>query len=275
MGKSIIGFGRCSKYYLYILGTAVFKCIRDCMFGFNNINPNSEIGLFGFIPAITNHFLILSLYRYLSFILGGALLIYIINKNSKTEAIITKNDKKENLELKGIIHNQKEDISQIPRISQILQVSIIYCVHAELSRIMYFFDFYSLDFWITDVIFVLIFMNKYFVINYSKHLKYSIAFIIITITILLIISSFLPFTNHDDVNESYITDKNTYQIIKDITGSNYAFIIIIIILSSMSCLISYQKVKEKVLIDYYYLSSFIIFYWSFWFYFNNNFINYF
>ena len=41
------------------------------MFGFTTINPDSKIGLFGFIPKLLNHFLIQSLYRYTGFILGG------------------------------------------------------------------------------------------------------------------------------------------------------------------------------------------------------------
>ena len=261
MRKSVIGCGSCSKYYLYILGTAVFKCLRDCMFGFNTINPNSKIGLFGFIPALSNHFLVQSLYRYLSFVLGGAFVVYFLYKHFEEKTIIKKTGKNEELKFKGLIHNKKKNISEKPIISQIIKVCLIYWVHAELSRIMYFFDFSGLDFWIADVVFVLIFMNKNFVINYYKHQKYSMAFIIISITTLLLISSFLPFTNHDDVNESYITDKNTYQITKDITGSNYGFIIIILIFSSIACLISYQRVKEKVLMDFYYLSPFkLIFY---------------
>ena len=256
MSKFIIGFGGCSKYYLYILGTVIFKCLRDCMFGFNTINPNSKIGLFGFIPELSNHYLIQSLCRYASFILGGSLFIYISQKRSTNESDLIINDKeKENLELKSLIHNRKSDGSEMVKISQVIKICLIYCVHAELSRIMYLFDFSGLDIWTIDMIFIILFMNKNFVINFGKHQKYSMAFIIITVTILLLISSFLPSTNHDDTNEKE-KDKNTYQSTRDITGSNYTFILIFIIFSLLSCIISYQRVKEKVLMDYYFLSPY-------------------
>ena len=256
MSKFYIGFGGCSKYYLYILGTVIFKCLRDCIFGFNIINPESKIGLFGFVPELSNHYLIQSLYRYLSFIIGGALFIYILKKNSTNESDIINIKEKENLEYKGLIYNSKDDNYEIANFNQILKVGLIYCFHAELSRIMYLFDFGGLDIWTIDVIFILVFMHKNFVINFAKHQKYSMAFIIISATILLFISSFLPNSNHDDIEEKKEKDKNTYQIISDITRCNYAFIIIFIIFSLLSCLISYQRVKEKVLMDYYFLSPY-------------------
>ena len=108
MSKFIKGFGGFSKFYFYILGTVIFKCFRDCMFGFNTINPNSKIVLFGFIPELSNHYLIQSLYRYEVFILGGALFIYISQKRSTNESdLIIDNKEKENLELKSLIHNRK------------------------------------------------------------------------------------------------------------------------------------------------------------------------
>ena len=254
MSKFIIGFGVCSKYYLYILGTVIFKCLRDCMFGFNTINPNSKIGLFGFIPELSNHHLIQSLLRYSSFILGGALFIYISQQSSENESDLKIiNKKKENLEL--LIHNDKNDGPEIAKISQIIKICLIYCIHAELSRIMYLFDLGGLDIWTLDMIFIIYFMHKNFVINFSKHKKCSMIFIIISVTTLLIISSFLPSTNHDDVGQKE-KDKNTYQSIRDITRSNFAFINVFILFSLLSCIISYQRVREKVLMDYYFLSPY-------------------
>ena len=264
MGKFLIGFGGWNKYFLYILGTTVFKCLRDCIFGFNTINPESKIGLFGFIPELSNHFLIQSLFRYFSFILGGALFIYILNRkisdNVLTKKIELKNQKG-SLLLNDLIFNRKSDGSEIARMSHIFKVCLIYCVHAELSRIMYLFDFSGLDFWTIDVVFVLIFMNKYFIINFYKHQKYSMGFIIIFVSILLLISSLLPMTYHKDEEEKKSRDKNTYQIIKDITGSYFSSIPIFFIFCLIACLISYQRVQEKVLMDFYYLSPYrLIFY---------------
>ena len=125
MSKFYIGFGGCSKYYLYILGTVIFKCLRDCIFGFNIINPESKIGLFGFVPELSNHYLIQSLYRYLSFIIGGALFIYILKKESTNESDNIFIKEKENLEYKGLIYNSKVDISPMANFSLILKVGLI------------------------------------------------------------------------------------------------------------------------------------------------------
>ena len=259
MNKFFIGIGGCSKYYLYILGTVLFKCLRDCMFGFTTINPDSKIGLFGFIPKLLNHFLIQSLYRYTGFILGGSLFIYISQRKAENETeknMKDKDKKRESLKLKGLIHNLKSDGAEIVGMSQIIKVCLIYCVHAELSRIMYLFDFSGLDFWTVDVLFIIVFMYLNFVINSGRHQKYSMIFILLSCTILLLVSSFLPNTNHDDVEETKIKDYNTYQSIKYTTGWDYAFVGILIIFCLLSCIISYQRVKEKVLMDFYFLSPY-------------------
>ena len=135
---------------------------------------------------------------------------------------------------------------------------MIYCIHAELSRIMYLFDFNGLDFWIFDIIFTIFFMDTYFIITYHKHQQFSMIFVIIINAILLIISSFLPNTNNQD---SDLRDKNTYQIIEDITNSRYLFICILFIFIFLSALLSYGRVKTKILMYLYYISPYqIIFY---------------
>ena len=255
MNKCFIGFGECSKYYLYILSSTVLKSLRDCMFGFNSINPNSKMGLFGFVPKLANHCIIQSIYRYSGFMLGGALFMYISQKNSENKSEKMINKEKEQLELKEFENSQKSERTKNVRISQIIIIALIYCAHSELSRIMYLFDFSGLDFWTVDLLFIIIFMHSNFVINSGKHKKYSMIFIILLVTILLLISSFLPKTDHDKEEEK-IKDKNTYQLIKAITGNNYSFIIIALIFFSLSCLLSYLRVQEKVLMDFHFLSPY-------------------
>lgn len=254
MSKSFIGFGKCSKYYIYILGTVIFKCLRDCLFGFNNINPETKIGLVGFIPKLSSHHLIQSLYKYFSFIVGGGIFSCILKKKIANETEII--NSKENFKLKGLIHNKKPDYSIKKRIPEILIVGLIFCFHSELSRIMYLFDFGGLDLWTFDVMFLFLFMDLYFIIDYYKHQKLSMAFIIILDTILLLISSFLPFTNHEDTN--YYTDNNTYKIIEKITGDIHYFIFVFSIFIFLSCILSYGRTKEKVLMDFYYISPYIL-----------------
>ena len=65
MGKSLIGLGICSKYYLYILGTIFFNSIKDCLFGFIAIDPENKINLVYYYPELSGHFLFQDFYKYL------------------------------------------------------------------------------------------------------------------------------------------------------------------------------------------------------------------
>ena len=76
-------------------------------------------------------------------------------------------------------------------------------------------------------------MDSFFVINYYRHQIYSLAFIIVTNSVLLIFSTFLK-------NKDY---KTTYNIIYDFTGNNYSFIWIICSFILLSIILSYTRVK--------------------------------
>ena len=180
----------------------------------------------------------------------------IAKKNSMNQEKHLK--KKKNLRIKGLIQNKKKASSEKVHFIKIFSVCLIFCLHAELSRIMYLFDVNGLDFWIFDIIFTLLFMDTYFKINYYSHKRFSMIFIIIINSILLIISSFLKNTNN---KESDYKDKNTYQIIEDITGNNYSFIFIFFIFIFLSCIFSYSRVKSKILMFYNYISPYKIIYY--------------
>ena len=162
------------------------------------------------------------------------------------------------MKLKNLIHNKKSKESQKKTIIYIIIVSIIYCFHQESIKILYLFQFNGLDIWTFDIIFILIFMNAYFIINIYKHQKFSIIFILITNSFLLLISAFLPFSKHDDKEdgEIYLRDNNTFDIIDKITGSKYNSIMIFIIFILISFLISYGRVKAKVLMDFNFISPY-------------------
>ena len=249
---SIIGFGKCSKYYLYLLGAVVGRSLKDTLFGFTSINPEGNVILFDFIPQLSKHILIQSLYRYISFIIGGLLFSYIIKQKikKKNENEINSNKSK----IKGLIHNKNYDRSEnIPYIPILITCSI-FCIHNELIKLLYLFDLYNLDFWTIDILFILLFMDKYFIINLYKHQKYSIIFILITNTVLLLISSFLPYTKHDE--GIYLTDYNTFKIIEILTGNYFYFLLFLALFITLSCSISYSRVKTKVIMDFNYISPY-------------------
>ena len=142
-------------------------------------------------------------------------------------------------------------------IIEILSVCLLFFLYQEGIGAMYLYNFDGLDIWAFDIIFILLFMNKYFIINFYKHQKYSIIFIIITTTPLLLTSTFLPYSNHNNPKE-FIRDNNTYEIIDSMTGSTLYFIPIFIMFIFLSCIISYARVKSKVIMDFYYISPYKI-----------------
>lgn len=198
---SFIGIGKYSKYYLYILGTVIFKSIKESLFCFNYLDTNAKSSLFGFTPRFSNHTLIKSLYRYISFILGGALFLYISHLSNSQEKEIKKDDSQKGLKLKPLIYNKARGSKS--NVFEILKVCFSYVINAEIIQIMYLIKFSGYDFWTFDILFILLFMKKYFSISLYKHQKFSLFFIIIVCTPLLIVSSFFP------LNIEELKDKNT------------------------------------------------------------------
>lgn len=248
MSKHIIGIGRCSKYYIYILGTILFRCLKDCIFGFMAINPKSKTGLFGFIPELSKHYFLQDFYRNISFIIGGLLFLRISKKS-----IEEKKYHRKSLLYKGLIHNKKKADSENIKIYKILIICAIYSFHQEASRVLYSFGFDGLDFWIFDVVFTLLFIDTYFLVQYYSHQKFSIIFIISVNSLLLLVSSFL---------DNNIVDKqNVYSIIEEITGNNIIFIAILASFILLSIMVSFSRVKLKILMYYNFIPPYKIIYY--------------
>ena len=219
MSKCPIGFG-CSRWYLFVFGTAFFKLLKLLLF---SISPYNNIGLFGFRPILSNHIFIQSFYKYISFIIGSLLFIYIINKNTKGETN-SNNQKNKNIKLKGLIYNGKKDDLKKKTVIPTLLVCFIFFFHRESIEILYSFNFNLLDFWTFDFIFIYLFMNIYFVKKDYNHQTCSMIFIIVSNFILLIISSLLPMYNYGENGEGLFKGQNSYDIIKTITNYDYSFI---------------------------------------------------
>lgn len=89
MSKCYIGFGKCSKYYLYILGHLICGILIDLGF-YNQLDPRDNKGkieYLGLSPELPKHPYIQFLYQYISLILGGSLFEFISKKNLKMRKI--------------------------------------------------------------------------------------------------------------------------------------------------------------------------------------------
>ena len=134
---------------------------------------------------------------------------------------------------------------------------IYFIISYELLGILYFFKFDRTEIWTLEIIFVLYFMKKFFVINLYNHTKLAIIILLVPTTILLIISNFLPYTNHKTAEEKS-EDLDAFEEIEGITGHKLYYIPITIVMLITNIFLSYSRVKSKVLMDLMYLSPYAI-----------------
>ena len=66
--KCFISLGKCSRLYLYILGSGLFKIFSLILLGSNNISEDG-IGLSGFCPIFNSFNFIQSIYIYIGYII--------------------------------------------------------------------------------------------------------------------------------------------------------------------------------------------------------------
>ena len=245
--SNLIGFGKCSKHYLYILFTIILKSLKDVIFGFSYIDPkiddNSEI----VNSLLSNHVLMQNLLRYLGFILGGYLFLKIKEKNnpSKNIPLITQYEES-NSEVKLIQLNINTKLIMSKKFSksEIIIISVIYTIHYELTRILYLMNYYYFDIWTFDLMFIILFMFIYFKIKLYNYQKCSLNFIIITNTLLILISTSFPQIQEDKIAYK---DKNVYELLKETTGNELFCIPIILLFITLSGFISFARVKIKLI----------------------------
>ena len=248
--SKLIGFGQCSKYYLYILGTVVLKAINDVIFGFSDIDQRNkeDFQIIKPTPLFGKHNLLQNLFRYLGFIIGGYLFLKIkmkISTSQKSEDI-GKQASKSDIKL---IYNTKSKYVEFKAI-EIIIIASIFCIHYELRKFLYLMNFYFLDYVSFNVIFIVLFMHIYFKIEFYNYQKCSLCFIIITNSLLLLINSFLPQHRSDD--------KNEYDIYEDTLGNAALCIPFLFLFIILAFIISYARVKIKLITTIKFISNFTI-----------------
>ena len=240
-----IGIGLCSKYYLFILGICLFKFLKQSLFNFFQIYPASNSGMFGFLPVLYGHFVISSIYTYIGYIIFSLLFYFISRKKSKNTNEIEEIKKRVNSNFSYLTQNMlnKQNANKITvrKIIKTVGACAVLVFQTDFSKIMYLYDISLFNIWTFYIVFILFFMKKFFVIEIFNHQKYSMYFVIIVCTILLMTSTFLPY------NE--FSEKNSYQKVNDLTGSYFACIPILIIFISFTAMTSFFIVYSKAIMD--------------------------
>ena len=261
MAKFIIGFGKFSKYYFFILASVITKTLKNFVFR-NQLNPLDKGGIFGFIPELSEHYYVQYFYKYISFIIGGLTLEYILErKKSKKNNNVDNNIKQlsnENACLTKqtfIFRNDKKFDNYTKK--EIIIVCLAYCISHESLKLLYLFRFDKLNIYTFKILYVLYFMKRYFVINIYNFRKVAIIIITIPVTILLIISTSLPYSKHYS-EEGKNKDLNAYEEVEKMTGNYFYIIPIFFALLIAEIFLSYSRVRAKVLMDIRFLSPYMI-----------------
>ena len=252
MCQKYIGCGKCSKSYIYILLGFVLKTLDDNFFTFTSVAPKMETNIFGINPVLSKHMLIQNFYKYISFIIGGTIFLFIIikknTKEQKTRNFLLSDIKASSSfrELPRLLQYKKDPIHK--PILEIIIVSMIYVLHFEVLDILYTFKISNLSFWTLEILFIIIFLKKYFVIKFYNFQKCSFIFFVSSVTLLLMVSINLPLK---------VTEQNQtkcYDILFSLVDKKYIlFILAFIFINFNHAFISYARVKAKVLMDFKYI----------------------
>ena len=235
--KKLITIGKCSRFYLYILGSSLCKFLSSMILGFKD----KDMGLFGFSPVLYSYNSIQFLYTYIGYIIFGILIHFFFNTKKKKyanktmEIVIKKNQKL-------IINPRKTNL-------QLFLVCFCFTVYLELHKLLYNLGFQSLHFWTFETIFTFWLMKKYFVVDIYKHHKYSIIFIFLLSTIFLIISSLIP---------SEESGLNAYQEIVEKYGNYFYCFSTMIVLVVLTFGYSFSRSYSKILMQNKFVSTHIL-----------------
>ena len=186
---------------MYILYTVIIKAVKHVIYGFSDIDQRNkeDFQVIKPIPLFCKHNLLQNLIKYLGLFFGGYIFLRITKKNilSERDTLISK---KEQFKPKNeLIYIDMEP--QNVKIREIIIISVIICIYNELRKLLYLMNFYFIDFWTINVLFIIYFMNKYFKIDFYNYQKCSLFFIVFTATILLIVNTVIPQHRVDNKNE--------------------------------------------------------------------------
>ena len=244
----LITLGKCHRTYLYILGSALFKFLSITLLGSNS--KNKDIGLFGFCSTLKQFNFIQSIIIYFGYIIFGIILLFFknIKKEEQNELKINTSQKEEKF-----IYNDPNNYNDEKKLfKNIILLSISFVLYTEIKKVLYKEGFQFLNFWTIEIIFLLILMKKYFIIDFYLHHKVSIIFILSACSALLLSASFLPNSLSGE------NPGNAYQNINNKLGNYFYSILFIIVFVGLSFICSYARTYIKVLMQIKFISPFKI-----------------
>ena len=185
MSKCIIGLGKCSYFYFYILGSFICNNLKH---HFSRHN----------ILVMNDHKLVKNIYKFTSYILLGILSNFILNRNLKSKKR-NENSDNERTSSQLIFYDALYLEFSNKNIFLFILICFTHMIYQESVELFHFFRLNSLLLWTAHLAFMLIFMNYYFPQNIYKHQKYSMISVIIIDSILIIISTLLKIKDNKNI----------------------------------------------------------------------------
>ena len=245
--RKIITLGKCSRYYLLILGSASFKLLSLVLLGNNGITKDG-IGLFGFCPIFNNFNFIQSIIMYFGYSIFG--MIFFFFKDIK-KVEINELVKRKNLIRNSIANNNKKNKSK-KNAAKLVLLGLVFVLHIEIKKVLYIEGFQFFNFWTLEIVIILHIMRKYFIIDFYRHHKVAVIFITTVCSSLLIVGSLLPSSLMGE------NSGNAYQNIGTKLGSKFYSILFILIFLILSYAYSFTRVYSKILMQIKFISPYKI-----------------
>ena len=191
MSKCFIGLGKCSRFYLFIL-----SYIISCDLNYLLLQKSC---------ILKKSYFIHSLCRYFSYLCLGIVFFIIfiknINKTKKNTLSVSKIVENNNRSDKLLIFNNRKRLKTSEQDEFLFFIiSLIYALYSEILQLLNYFGLYPIEIWSLDMIFVIIFMYLYYPQNAYKHQIYSLIFVSIINTFLLISASLVKNYNNNTQN---------------------------------------------------------------------------
>ena len=246
--KKIISIGKCSRFYLYILYSAIFKLFSLIILG-RDAYREDGIGLFGFCPTFYNFNFIQSIYIYLGYIIFGIIIYMIKDKGREDHQEFLKN--KTTIQISYIYTQPLKNVAKY-KSKRIILVILSFVFYIEVKKVLYIQGFQFFNFWTIEIVFMLLLMRKCFIIDFYRHHKVSIFFNIITCSVLLLTASFLPTSLLDEDNG------NSYQNINKKLGSYFYCILFIILFIILSYIYCFSRTNIKILMQINFISPHLL-----------------
>ena len=228
MAKSLIGLGKCSKFYFYILGEIICDALEKIILKFD--------------LTISHYPLVKLLHEFFGFLLFGTILYFIMKRQTNNKATKEDNIIRKKISSKQLIYNNILKLSK-KNIFIFFICCFVYVIHLYALITLSYFRLTSLIIWTAHLTFTLSFVYYYFPQNLYNHQIISMLFVILLNTFLIIIQTFFKNENN----------KNIYQE----KGIGFCLLIMFIYIFQ-SFTTSFSEVKFKLLMDFKYLSPFLI-----------------